>query len=118
LLSSIAAFARTLKVHRRSLQKLLDKELVAGEIEAASSLVVTVSPNNSAELDLEGETAEQVLDTDEDAAAEAATIAGAEGATAEALRAELAVVDDMLRLAEPAAPRPDARVDWLVQWIE
>ena len=42
LLSSIAAFARTLKVHRRSLQKLLDKELVADEIEAASSFVVTV----------------------------------------------------------------------------
>jgi hypothetical protein len=118
LLSSIAAFARTLKVHRRSLQKLLDKELVAGGIEAASSFVVTVSPDDSAELDLEGSSAEQAIDADEDAAAEAATVAGAEGATTDALRAELAMVDDMLGLAEPASLRPDARVHWLVQWIE
>jgi hypothetical protein len=63
-------------------------------------------------------TAEQVLEADEEAAAEAATVAGAEGATTEGLRAELAMVDDMLGIAEPAAMRPDARIRWLVQWIE
>jgi ERCC4-related helicase len=118
LLSSIAAFARTLKVHRRSLQKLLDREVAAGEIEAANSFVTAVSPDDSAELDLEDNTAEQALDADEDAAAEAATVAGAEGATTEALQAELAMVDEMLGIAEPAAMRSDARVRWLVQWIE
>jgi ERCC4-related helicase len=118
LLSSIAAFERTLKVHRTSLQRLLDREVAATEIEAASSFVTAVSPDDSAELDLEDATAEQAFDADEDAATEAATVAGAEGATADALRAELAKVDDMLRIAEPAARRPDARIQWLVQWIE
>jgi SNF2 family DNA or RNA helicase len=117
LLSSIAAFSRTLKTHRRSLQKLLDKELTAGEVEAATAFAVTVSPDVSAELDLEDETAEEVLDADEEAAAEAATLAGAEGATMNALRAELALVDEMLTVAEPAVLRPDARIRWLVEWI-
>src|ERR1700730_10695089 len=116
--SSIAAFARTLKVHRRSLQKLLDNELVASETETARTFTISVSPDVSAELDLEDATAEQVLEADDDAAAEAASVAGAEGATREALRAELAMVDAMLAIAEPAASRSDARVRWLVKWIE
>jgi ERCC4-related helicase len=118
LLSSIAAFERTLKVHRTSLQRLLDREVDAAEVGAAGSFVAAVSPDDSAELDLEDGAAEQALDADEDAATEAATVAGAEGATADALRAEVAMVDDMLRIAEPAARRPDARIRWLVQWIE
>jgi SNF2 family DNA or RNA helicase len=118
LLSSVAAFTRTLKTHRRSMQKLLDKELTAGEGEAAAAFAVTVSPDVSAELDLEDETAEEVLDADEEAVAEAATLAGAEGATMNALRAELGLVDEMLAVAEPAALRPDARIRWLVEWIE
>jgi hypothetical protein len=87
---------------------------VAGEIEAASSFVATASPDVLAELDLEDSTAELVVEADDDAVAEAATVAGAEGATAEALRAELAMVDEMLGIAEPASPRPDARIRWLV----
>jgi hypothetical protein len=118
LLSSVAAFTRTLKVHRRSLQKLLDKELTAGELGTANAFVAIVSPDESAELGLEGDIADAALDADEDAAAEAATIAGAEGATAEALRAELAMVDEMAGIAEPASLRPDARVHWLTRWIE
>ena len=37
---------------------------------------------------------------------------------ASGLRAELAAVDEMLAIAEPAALRPDARVHWLVDWIK
>ena len=118
LLSSTAAFARTLKVHRRSLRKLLDSELAASDAETAQTFTASISPDVSAELDLEEDTAELVLDADDDAAAEAASIAGAAGATKDALRAELAMVDDMLAIAEAAASRPDARVRWLVRWIE
>jgi hypothetical protein len=118
LLSSVAAFARTLKVHRRSLQKLLDKDIIAGGVEAARSFVTAVSPDIPAELDLEDTPAERTFEADEDAAAEAATAAGVEGATAEALCTELAAVDAMLALAEPTAIRADARVRWLVQWIK
>jgi ERCC4-related helicase len=118
LLSSIAAFGRTLKVHRRSLQKLLDNELAASETETAPTFTASISPDVSAELGLEDATAEQVLEADDDAAAEAASFAGAEGATRDGLRAELAMVDAMLAIAEPTSSRPDARVRWLVQWIE
>jgi hypothetical protein len=76
LLSSVAAFARTLKVHRRSLQRLLDNGFAGGETNTASTFTVMVSPDVAAELDLEVTTAEQVLDADDDAAAEVATIAG------------------------------------------
>ena len=51
-------------------------------------------------------------------AAEAASVVGAADASAADLRPELAAVDDMLALAEPAALKPDARVRWLVHWIK
>jgi hypothetical protein len=54
-----------LKVHRASLQRLLDREVAAAEIEAANSFVAAVSPEDSAELDLEDNAAEQALDADE-----------------------------------------------------
>src|SRR5262249_48913671 len=57
-------------------------------------------------------------DADEDAAAEAAAAIGAADATAADLRNELAAVDDMMALAEKAALRPDARVQWLVLWVK
>ena len=42
---------------------------------------------------------------------------GALGADADALRDELAAVDEMLAIAESAKTRPDARVRWLTSWI-
>ncbi len=58
------------------------------------------------------------MDADEEVAAEAASVVGAADASTADLRAELAAVDDMLAMAEPAALKPDARVRWLVQWIK
>lgn len=118
LLSSIPAFVRTLKAHRKTLQRLLDgqQEQV---IEAAAQTFVDGSTTDKTEdLGLEDERAEDALEVDEEVAAEAASVVGAADASKADLRAELAAVDDMLAVAEPAALKPDARVHWLVQWIK
>lgn len=117
LLSSIAAFGRTLKTHRVTLQKMLDGEEVARSTAAAAAYVRAPTPEDNAELGLEEEDAEKAMAADEDAEAATASAAGVVDATLEDLRAELAVVDEMLALAERHAARPDARMNWLVEWI-
>jgi hypothetical protein len=80
--------------------------------------VVSSSGEVTAELDLEDADAKATIDQDEKSATEAASRAGAVGATKGALEAELAAVDDMLAIAEDFASRPDARVRWLAEWIK
>jgi uncharacterized protein YukE len=117
LLSSVAAFARTLKTHRATLQKVLDGEEVARATAAAASFVGAPTPEDNAELGLEGEDAEKAMAANEEAEAAIASAAGVVDATLDDLRAEVAAVDEMLALAEKHAARPDARVTWLVDWI-
>lgn len=117
LLSSPAAFLRTLKVHRKSLEKLVALPIKSEVAGAASGFVRSPEPDATADLGLEDEAAQEALDADEDAATEAASIAGAEGATASSLIAELALVDGMLEIAEAAARKSDERAKWLVNWI-
>ena len=117
LLSSIAAFSRTLKAHRATLQKVLDGEEAVSVAAAANAFVETPSAEDSADLGLEDQSAEFAIDADEEANATAASAAGAIEATHGDLKAELAAVDEMLTLAEKHIARPDARVRWLVEWI-
>jgi hypothetical protein len=110
LLSSIAAFARTLKLHRATLQRVLDGE-EAGRVAAAAQAFAEGPINEDcAELGLEDETAERAIDADDEAIVEAATAFGVVDASKGDLRAELAAVDEMLAIAERNASRPDARV--------
>ena len=117
LLSSIAAFSRTLKAHRRTLQKILEGEEVADVTAAANAFVAPPSAEDSAELGLEDQGAELAIDANEEANAVAAFSVGAIGATHGDLRAELSAVDAMLALAEKNVSRSDVRVRWLVEWI-
>lgn len=117
LLSSVAAFARTLKVHRATLQRLVDGETASAVAGAALAFVERPANDDQDELDLEDAPAEQAIEADEDATAEAASALGAAGATLVDLRAELVAVDDMLVMAEQNATRTDARVRWLTDWI-
>lgn len=117
LLSSIAAFARTLKVHRGTLKRLVDGEQAASVASAALAFVARPINEDRSELDLEEGQAEHSIDIDEEAAAEAASALGAVGAAQSDLEAELAAVDAMLAFAEKHATRPDARVRWLSDWI-
>jgi ERCC4-related helicase len=118
LLSSISAFLRTLKAHRKSLQRVIDGEAGQGIPAAAQAYVDGSTTEMIEDLGLEDQTAEEAIEADEDATAEAASVVGAVDASAADLRKELAAVDDMLALAEKAASRPDARVRWLVGWIK
>jgi hypothetical protein len=117
LLSSIAAFTRTLNTHRATLQKVLNGEEVARATAAATAFVAPPAPEDNVELGLEEEDAERAMVADEEAEAATASAAGVVDATLEDLRAELAAVDEMLVLAEKHAARPDARAKWLVEWI-
>ena len=115
LLSSVAAFAKTLKVHRRTLQRLAD------DAEARRRLIdearVGVTESDELTVDDDETAAEERLEADEEAAAEAATLLGSAGIEADALARELAAVDEMIALADDAARRADARTRWLVDWI-
>jgi len=117
LLSSIAAFLRTLEAHRKSLLALIEKEKTAAPIEAAWAFVMGTFDPDELPVDVEEEAAEATIAADEDAAADAASRLGAVGAQVSELSAELAAVDEMLQLAKQYATRPDARVKWLVDWI-
>jgi Helicase conserved C-terminal domain/SNF2-related domain len=117
LLSSVAAFHRTLEGHRKSLLALIETEEAAAPIEAARSFVTGDLDPDELPMDVEEEAAEATSAADEDAAADAASRLGGVGAEVSELRTELAAVDEMLQLAKQHAARPDARVAWLVDWV-
>lgn len=104
LLSSIAAFARTLEVHRKGLLRAREAE---AETWAATAL------GQAAEIEEEPDdevAAEKLIARDEEDAAEAAGVAAA-------TVSDLAMVDEMLKLARRHAEEPDARVEHLASWI-
>jgi superfamily II DNA or RNA helicase len=112
LLSSVEAFARTLRVHRRTLEK---------QRAARTASTPPPSPNlfdlagGGVGSDDERATLEpEALAREEDAHVAAATVAGFQtGPDA----AEVRLLDEMTRLAEAACGQPDARVHKLVDWI-
>lgn len=117
LLSSVAAFARTLKVHRSGLQRVLDSEASEPPSYVARGFVGGPACDDLTELDLEDAAAEMEIDADEESLAEAATAIGSFGAAKADLRGEIDAVDAMLDIANRNIGRSDARVLWLVEWI-
>jgi SNF2 family DNA or RNA helicase len=95
LLSSIAAFARTLEVHRKGLVRTD----LAGSDGAAEAFVHGGAETEDEPIEDDGE---KFLQDDEDAAAEAA------GAISAGV-SDLALVDEMLEIAKKHAHRPDVR---------
>jgi hypothetical protein len=118
LLSSISAFLRTLKAHRKTLQRVVGGEEGQVSAAAAKAFVDGSTTEQIDDLGLEEQPAEEAIEADEDAIAEAATEVGATDAAAADLRKELSAVDEMMALADVAARRSDARVHWLIQWIK
>jgi superfamily II DNA or RNA helicase len=101
LLSSIAAFARTLARHRDRLERQLAE---------APAVQPTASPLEPVELEDEPEEeaeAEDRIAQEEDEAAEAI----------DAGIGDKALVDEMLEISRRHANRPDARIVKLVAWI-
>ncbi|WP_298807964.1 DISARM system SNF2-like helicase DrmD [uncultured Sphingomonas sp.] len=107
LLSSIAAFARTLRVHIAGLDRAIAGERVG---------LTAVTSNSETRAGSDEQAALDLLAQRDAAAAEAAALAGARAASAEQLRAERAHAAAMLEIAEGARGAPDARVRWIVDW--
>ncbi|MCD0458643.1 DISARM system SNF2-like helicase DrmD [Roseiconus lacunae] len=121
LLSSIEAFARTLKVHRKTVKRQWEKMQEEAGIEepaTASNDLITGSVDND---DDRATMEESELQAEEDAqfqAASAATMGPLEDMSAKQLFArEQELLDEMTDVAEQARGRNDARTDRLIEWI-
>jgi len=116
LLSSIEAFARTLKVHRRTMEKIWVTEAAQAESTKSTADPQLVLGSLDADDDRSQlpEAEQQAL---EDSAVEAATKESAgDSARADAAR-EQELLAQMERTAESARGLPDARVRLLIDWI-
>ena len=111
LLSSAEAFARSLRVHRATMEKIWTKELSL-QTDAkvrADSMAAVDSEDDRANLP------EEQLDALFELETEKATLAAAvETATA---YSERALLEQMSAIAERARTEPDAKIRYLVQWI-
>ncbi len=120
LLSSIEAFARTLRVHRATVERQWQRATAtARETRAADAHLFTSAPD--ADDERADWTADE-LEADEKAGIEsAAATAEAESArdaAAQALwRREQALLDRMQKIAEEARHLPDAKARRLLDWI-
>ncbi len=106
LLSSIEAFARTLKVHRTGIEKQAANRT---PIHQASLPLLFESPGAD---DERAEFSEEEVIAEEDAQMAAASMQAA-GQTAR----ELAILDEMADVANSSRYQPDPRIQQLVEWI-
>ncbi len=124
LLSSVEAFARTLAVHRRTMERLWQQ--AGNETSAAAPVAATRSSEKGLLLlggslgndDERTELGEGDLEALEDAQFEATTAATAgDRATADVAR-EKELLQQMTEVADQARGLPDARVRYLLKWIQ
>lgn len=109
LLSSLEAFARTLRVHRRTVERQRQQE--ATEAAARPGLFDLLGGGVSSDDDRAAGDAED-LQREEEAQFEAATLAAGQP-----LERELHLLDEMTHIAEEARGLPDARIQRLLDWI-
>jgi superfamily II DNA/RNA helicase len=116
LLSSIPAFARTLRRHLTTLQRHRDKADAAAGSDAAAALLAQGPPDlEPSDSEEDQDALLEAIQSEEDDIVESAT-----GAAAGSLRnfdEAIARVDGMLEMAKQNERSPDARVAWLVDWI-
>jgi SNF2 family DNA or RNA helicase len=121
LLSSVEAFARTLRVHRRTVQRQWDASRKEGSPAPAPSPALFDLLKSSVGSDDDRATLSvEELQSEEDAQVEAATLiaAPATDSSAKALFArEQKLLDQMTEIAEASCAEPDARVRELLAWI-
>ncbi|HRY45843.1 MAG TPA: DISARM system SNF2-like helicase DrmD, partial [Thermoanaerobaculia bacterium] len=115
LFSSVEAFARTLKVHRASLEKAEGKARRDDEIALASLTLLAEPPSAD---DDRAELSEEELSAATDAEVDRATRAALPPAGAALVSAEeRALLDEMAAIAEEARYVPGPRAKLLVEWI-
>lgn len=119
LLSSIEAFARTLKVHRATMERLWAAEPTAAAPQASYETVVEPALL-AGDLDRDDDRSQleaPELEALEDQAIATATAETAGAAEAADVGREQALLEEMTRVAEAARGLADARVRYLVEWI-
>ena len=118
LLSSVEAFARTLRVHRRTMERLwagAEAEAAAEtHVRAADQQLVIGSLDSDDDRSQLPEAEQQAL---EDAALAAATASTAGDSTKANIAREKELLAEMERVAEAGRGLADARVCHLIEWI-
>lgn len=122
LLSSIEAFARTLKVHRRTVVRQWERQQEAAAEIAASEEEVSLLQAAPDADDERGEWEDDQLEAEEAAEVEAMTVAAEAGGvldarTEELWRQEQDLLDRLEKIAEETRHLPDAKVRRLIEWI-
>ncbi|WP_322963946.1 DISARM system SNF2-like helicase DrmD [Sphingomonas fuzhouensis] len=107
LLSSIPAFARTLRVHLAGLDRA-----IAGTVREVAPPTEPEAPDRMEDEDA----ALNLLDRGVEAEAERQAMTGAAGASQDQLRQERGQAAAMLAVAEAARANSDARMDWILDW--
>ena len=116
LFSSIEAFSRTLRVHRKTVQRHREKQLATEEAATVRLDLLTGTLNAD---DDRATLSEQELAAEEDAQVEAATKAAMGKVTdSELFAEEQRLLDEMTELAESSRALPDARIRKLTDWIK
>jgi superfamily II DNA or RNA helicase len=116
LLSSIEAFARSLAVHRATVERQRKQPATQEEAEPPPADLLLGAPGPD---DERGEWSDDELEASEAKAIEQATAAAETGATADtaAWEREQRLLDSMEKIAERARYQPDAKMRRLVDWI-
>ena len=112
LLSSIEAFARTLKIHRATVERHRDKSETKAKY-VTPSLFDLVAAAPGADDDRAAVEPDE-LGREEETQIATATEAAMSDTAAEGLR----LLDEMTAVAETARGKPDARVRKLIEWVK
>ncbi|MCA9069345.1 MAG: DISARM system SNF2-like helicase DrmD, partial [Planctomycetaceae bacterium] len=121
LLSSVEAFARTLKVHRKTVQRQWEKMQAEAQAEESSTGTLDLLAGSVGNDDDRATLDEDELQAEEDTqfeAASAATMGPIEDLSAKQLfEREQQLLEEMTDTAEQARGKPDARVQKLIEWM-
>jgi Helicase conserved C-terminal domain/SNF2-related domain len=112
LLSSIEAFALTLRVHRRTLARQAGKAAAAATTAPRQLALLREAPGAD---DDRAELPEDEVRAEEESQVESATAASADAASLTSH--EEALLNEMTSIAEKARGEPDPRVRYLIDWI-
>lgn len=116
LLSSIEAFARTLRIHRRTVEKQFEADVKAAPKSDQFDLLTHVVTSDD---DRATHTEEQ-LEAEEETQIIAVTVSAMNEtgpANRKQFEKELKLLDEMTELAESSRHKPDARVNSFIEWI-
>jgi len=111
LLSSVEAFARTLRVHRATMERIWAKEIEAQPEAKVRSAELSAVDSDDDRGNLSEEELGQIFDLE----TEKATLAAASSLIPSEIERQM--LNEMSGIAEAARHEPDAKVRYLVQWI-